>query len=148
MCKCNDATKYGEACDKSCTGESKKTEVASDFSECVCPGTNAGKKFSKDDCETCLDEWYPKKTCDKQCDSKKLMELKADDTCVACSDTQKYDNKKCVNCGTNEVKSEDGKDCRCPINSHFKVQKSCGGTDVCKEGYIPKGTCTTKCTSK
>jgi hypothetical protein len=48
VCKCTNAAKFGEACDKTCTVGSKQNEVASDFSKCVCPGTNAGASFKTD----------------------------------------------------------------------------------------------------
>jgi len=35
----------------------------------------------------------------------------------------------------------------CPKDTFFKVEKSCGSTDVCKSGYVPKGKCITKCTA-
>jgi len=49
----------------------KKTEVASDFSGCVCPGTNKGASFKTADCDVCSAKFYPKKDCSNKCDDSK-----------------------------------------------------------------------------
>jgi len=144
VCKCSDATKFGEACDKTCT-TGKKTEVNSDFSGCVCPGTNSGASFKSDECDVCSDTYYPKNSCSKTCDASKATFV-ISDACSACKDNEKFVTDKCVECGTNEVKTENGLDCTCPKDTHFAVDKSCGAKDVCKAGYVPVGKCTTKCT--
>lgn len=146
VCKCNTAANYGEACDKNCIKDSKENEVASDFSKCVCPGTNAGASFKDDKCDVCSDKYYPKNDCSKKCDDSKALFV-IDDACVPCKDAEKFAGGKCVACGTNEIKTTNGLDCTCAKDTHFKVDKSCGASDVCKSGYVPKGQCTTKCTA-
>lgn len=140
----------GEACDKDCSAEAKKKEVAADYSKCVCPGTKDGASFADlDACDACATDYYPKGTCTTKCDATKLEFLDKDDKCAKCGDKQyfKADTKVCTDCGDTGVPTANGKDCECPKGSEFKEAKKCGSTDECKDGYVPKGTCTTKCTA-
>lgn len=43
------------------------------------------------------------------------------------------------------TKTANGKGCEC-INKNFADLAACGNTDLCKAGWVPKGTCDTQCT--
>ena len=96
----------GADCATDCSKEAKKTEVAADYSGCVCPGTKDGAKFADANaCDACATDYYPAKTCKTKCDSTKLEFILSDDTCKKCDEKEYYkaDEKKCTACGDKGV---------------------------------------------
>lgn len=95
----------GEACDKDCSAESKKKEVAADYSGCVCPGTKDGAKFADANCDACDTDYAPKNDCKTKCDATKLEFILSDGTCAKCGEKQyfKAETKACTDCANSAV---------------------------------------------